>query len=210
MTEIVFANDGTVAKIVGDALHVLFGAPGEQPDHATRAVMCSLALDAFARDFRERWNERGVALGATRIGVHAGRAIVGNFGGSRFFEYTAYGDTINVASRLESANKRLGTSICVSGDVAARAEGFVGRPIGDLMLKGRAEPILALEPLTAAEYAAPATGTYLKAFAMMEAGDPGAISAFAALVGSCRGDELASFHLKRLLNGGSGTRIALD
>ena len=101
MTEIVFAHDGTVAKIVGDALHVLFGAPGEQPDHATRAVMCSLALDAFAREFRQLWNERGVALGATRIGVHAGPAIVGNFGGSRFFEYTAYGDTINVAARLE-------------------------------------------------------------------------------------------------------------
>src|SRR5215210_7808306 len=69
MTEVVFAHDATVAKIVGDALHVLFGAPGEQPDHATRAVMCSLALDAFAREFRQAWNERGVALGATRIGV---------------------------------------------------------------------------------------------------------------------------------------------
>ena len=76
MTEVVFAHDGTVAKIVGDALHVLFGAPGEQPDHATRAVRCSLALDAFAREFRQTWNERGVALGATRIGVHAGPAIV--------------------------------------------------------------------------------------------------------------------------------------
>src|ERR671913_246187 len=60
MTEVVFAHDGTVAKIVGDALHVLFGAPGEQPDHATRSVMCSLALDAFAREFRRCWNERGV------------------------------------------------------------------------------------------------------------------------------------------------------
>ena len=103
-------------------------------------------------------------MGATRIGVHAGPAIVGNFGGSRFFEYTAYGDTINVAARLESANKQLGTSICVSGDVAARAEGFVGRPIGDLLLKGRSEPIRALEPLTPGEYAEPGTGTYLKAF----------------------------------------------
>src|SRR6187200_3613545 len=68
MTDIVFSHEGTVAKIVGDALHVLFGAPGEQPDHATRAVTCSLALDAFAREFRQTWNDRGVALGATRIG----------------------------------------------------------------------------------------------------------------------------------------------
>jgi adenylate cyclase len=210
MTEVVFAHDGTVAKIVGDALHVLFGAPGEQLDHATRAIMCSLALDAFAREFRQGWNERGVALGVTRIGVHAGPAIVGNFGGSRFFEYTAYGDTINVAARLESANKQLGTSICVSGDVAARAEGFVGRPIGDLLLKGRSEPICALEPQTPEEFAALGTGTYLRAFAMMESGDPGSISAFAGLVGSRERDELASFHLKRLLNGATGTRIALD
>src|SRR6185436_5883778 len=99
---------------------------------------------AFAREFRQRWNDRGVALGKTRIGVHAGPAIVGNFGGSRFFEYTAYGDTINVAARLEAANKELGTTICVSGDVASRAEGFVARPIGDLILKGRSEPIRAL------------------------------------------------------------------
>ena len=71
-----------------------------------------------------------------------------------------------------SVNKPLGTSICVSGDVAARADGFLGRPIGDLMLKGRSEPIRALEPLTPAEHAEPGTGTY-KAFAMMEAGDLG-------------------------------------
>jgi adenylate cyclase len=210
MTEVVFAHDGTVAKIVGDALHVLFGAPGEQPDHATRSVMCSLALDAFARGFRQLWNDRGVPLGATRIGVHAGPAIVGNFGGSRFFEYTAYGDTINVAARLESANKQLGTSICVSASVAARVEGFLGRPIGDLVVKGRSEPIRALEPMTDIAYADPMTDSYLSAFAMMEAGDSGSISAFAGLVGSRGNDQLANFHLKRLLNGATGTRISLD
>ena len=64
MTEVVFAHDGTVAKIVGDALHVLFGAPGEQPDHATRAVMCSLALDAFAREFRQTLERARRCLGS--------------------------------------------------------------------------------------------------------------------------------------------------
>src|SRR5262249_1387302 len=109
MTDIVFAHDGTVAKIVGDALHVLFGAPGEQPDHADRAVACALALDGYAQSFRQRCHKKGIALGVTRIGVHAGPAIVGNFGGGRFFDYTAYGDTINGASRLQTANKQLGT-----------------------------------------------------------------------------------------------------
>jgi adenylate cyclase len=210
MTEIVFAHDGTVAKIVGDALHVLIGAPGEQPDHATRAVTCSLALNEFAQAFRQRWNGQGLLLGKTRIGVHAGPAIVGNFGGSRFFEYTAYGDTINIAARLESANKQLGRSICVSADLAARADGFLGRPVGDLVLRGRTEAIRAFEPLTAADYEDSATGSYLKAFAMLENDDLGAISAFAAQVGNRGTDQLASFHLKRLLNGATGTRIVLD
>ena len=114
MTDIVFAHDGAVAKIVGDALHVLFGVPGEQPDYAARAVACALALDKYAQAFRQRRHQKGIPLGVTRIGVHAGPAIVGNFGGGRFFDYTAYGDTINVAARLEAANKQLGTRIYVS------------------------------------------------------------------------------------------------
>ena len=57
MTDIVFAHEGTVTKIIGDALHVLFGAPGEQPDHAARAIACALDLDAFAEDFRKRWSD---------------------------------------------------------------------------------------------------------------------------------------------------------
>ena len=129
MTDIVFAHDGTVTKIVGDALHVLFGAPGEQPDHAARAVACALALDEYAQSFRGRWQQKGIALGVTRIGAHNGPAIVGNFGGGHFFDYTAYGDTINVAARLEAANKQLGTRICVSAALAARSRG-VPRPTG--------------------------------------------------------------------------------
>ena len=126
MTDVVFAHDGTVAKIVGDALHVLFGAPGEQSDHATRAVACALALDEYAQSFRERWHQQGITLGVTRIGAHAGPAIVGNFGGGRFFDYTAYGDTINVAARLEAANKQLSSRICISATLAARVAGFPG------------------------------------------------------------------------------------
>jgi adenylate cyclase len=210
MTDIVFAHDGTVAKIVGDALHVLFGAPGEQQDHATRAVACALALDAFAESFRECWRAKGVALGVTRIGAHAGPAIVGNFGGGRFFDYTAYGDTINVAARLEAANKQLGTRLCVSADLARRAENFRGRPVGDLALRGRSEPLRAYQPLSAAAAEDPATARYLDAFARLEANDPGAIAAFAAHVGQQAEDALASFHLRRLLNGGRGALVTLD
>ena len=210
MTDIVFSNDGTVAKIVGDALHILFGAPGEQPDHAARAVACALALDEFAQSFCERWQKKGIAFGVTRIGVHAGPAIVGNFGGGRFFDYTAYGDTINVASRLETANKQLGTRICVSAELAEGVENFRGRPIGDLVLRGRGEVIRAFEPLQEKQFNDPATKSYLDAYALLKAEDAGAVAAFAAHVGKQPEDRLAAFHLKRLLNGAKGSRIAMD
>ncbi len=210
MTGVVFAHEGTVAKIIGDALHVLFGAPGDQLDHASRAVACALDLDTFAQGFREHWRERGVALGMTRIGVHAGPAIVGNFGGGRFFDYTAYGDTVNIASRLKSANKQLGTRICVSASVAERAEDFQGRPVGELLLRGRAEPLRAFEPLRSAEHVDPGSEGYRQAFAKLEVGDPAALAAFAIEVGKRPDDCLATFHLKRLLNGAAGARILLD
>jgi adenylate cyclase len=210
MTDVVFRHDGTVAKIVGDALHVLFGAPSEQPDHAGRAVACALDLDAFAHSFREDWCAKGILLGETRIGVHAGPAIVGNFGGGRYFDYTAYGDTINTAARLEAANKQLGTRICVSAAAAARVPGFQGRSVGDLVLRGRTKPLRAYEPCRPGQYEDPATQGYMQAFAKLEAGDPGALPAFAAEVGKRSDDRLASFQLRRLLNGGSGTRIVLD
>src|SRR6516165_9838975 len=208
ITDVVFAHDGTVAKIVGDALHVLFGAPGEQPDHADRAVAC--AMDEYAQSFCERWRQKGVSLGITRIGAHAGPAIVGNFGGHRFFDYTAYGDTINVTSRLEAANKQLGTRISVSAALAKRVENFRGRPVGDLVLRGRTESIRAMEPFQLKQCDHPAAQSYQKAFALLEATDPSAMAAFAAHVGNYPTDQLAGFHLKRLLSGGSGTRIILD
>ncbi|WP_028135200.1 adenylate/guanylate cyclase domain-containing protein [Bradyrhizobium japonicum] len=210
MTEIVFAHEGTVAKIIGDAIQVLFNAPGDQPDYATRAVACAHALDTWAEEFRGRQHAMGITFGATRIGIHAGPALVGNFGGNRYFDYTAYGDSINIAARLEAANKHLGTRICVSASVAEAAENFQGRPVGELMLRGRSEPLRAFEPLPPTKYAAPETALYAEAFARMAAGDAAAMPAFAALVGAHADDSLAGFHLKRLLNGAKGIRMQLE
>jgi len=210
MTEVAFAHGGTVIKIIGDAMHILFGAPAEQPDHAARAVACALELDVYAQAFRARWRERDVALGLTRLGLAAGPAIVGNFGGGKFFDYTAYGDTVNTAARLEAANKQLGTRICVSESVASRVPGFQGRPIGDLLLRGRKESLRAFEPLSAATNESLATQAYLDAFAKLEAEDPMAMPAFAALLGVHSEDHLVGFHLRRLLNGATGSRIVLD
>jgi len=210
ITDVVFAHEGTVAKIIGDAIQVLFNAPGGQPDYATRAVACAHAIDHWAEAFREGWKDKGVEFGATRIGVHAGPALVGNFGGNRFFDYTAYGDTVNTAARLEAANKTLGTRICVSDPVVRAAAEFRGRPAGDLLLRGRSVPLRAYEPLDAAAFAAPSTRQYQEAFAKLEADDTAAMPAFAALVGTHADDRLAGFHLKRLLNGAKGVRMHIE
>ena len=209
MTDVVFSHEGTVAKITGDGMHVLFGAPGDQPDHCTRAVLCALALDECAQALREDYRRKNVALGATRIGVHAGPAIVGNFGGGRFFDYTAYGDTINVAARLEAANKALGTRICVSASVATGMASFLGRPVGDLVLRGRVEPLRAHEPVSAEDFDTAATEGYFRAFRKLEAQDSSAMAEFATHLGAWPGDQLASFQLKRLLNGERGTLIEI-
>jgi adenylate cyclase len=201
MTEVVFAHEGTVAKIIGDAIHVLFGAPTDQADAASKAIACALALDTHAEQYRHEWIARGAPLGINRI--------VGNFGGGRLFDYTAYGDTINTAARLEAANKQLGTRICVSAAAAERATGFNGRPVGDLLLRGRSEPMRVFEPLLPEERASHHTLAYASAFSKLEAHDPAALAAFAALVGECPNDALAQYHLRRLLNGGAGTRIEM-
>ena len=207
LTDVVFAYEGTVAKVIGDAIQVLFNAPGDQIDYPTRAIACAQAIDRWAETFRERWKQRGVDFGVTRIGVHAGPALVGNFGGGRYFDYTAYGDTVNTAARLEAANKTLGTRICVSDSIACKAQEFRGRPIGDLVLRGRSEALRAHEPLSAAESYGLAATQYATAFNKLEANDTDVVPAFAALVGLNAADPLANFHLKRLLNGAKGVRM---
>ena len=117
MTGIVFDHAGTLVKISGDALNVLFGAPTEQPDHAARGVACAMALDTYAEEFRTRWRAKGVAFGITRIGINSGPALVGNFGGGRFFDYNAHGDTINTAGdgRVSRRHGGLGVRVAAVG-----------------------------------------------------------------------------------------------
>ena len=94
--------------------------------------------------------------------------------------------------------------------VAERAGNFQGRPVGDIILRGRSEPLRTYEPLLTEAFKAPATAQYSQAFAKLEAGDASAMPAFAALVGEHADDPLAGFHLKRLLNGAKGVSMRLE
>ncbi len=209
MIKIAFRHDGTLDRIVGDAVAVMFSAPVTQPDHAAQAVACALEMDAFARGFAMEKRAQGMNFGETRIGVHTGVVMVGNFGGKTMFDYRALGDPINTTSRLEGANRYLGTHVCVSGETVAKCPGFTGRPAGTLVLKGKSKGIEVFEPLTEKEARSPATIAYLEAFSLLEREDPGAREAFVALARDFPGDPLVVFHLKRLQHGENGTIVVL-
>ena len=156
-------------------------------------------------------SRKASTLGVTRIGVHAGPAIVGNFGGGRFFDYTAYGDTINVAARLEAANKQLGTRICVSGDLAARIDEFQGRPVGDLMLRGRTGGAARLRAADAgAASRIPRPPAISRRSRSWKPATPAPSRPSRRMSAAMPNDQLASFHLKRLLNGAKGIQLAMD
>ena len=206
---IVLHHGGTIDKIVGDALHVMFNAPSDQPDHAERAIRCALALDAFCHPYAAEQRALGVALGDTRIGVNTGETVVGNFGGATRFDYTAHGDAINTAARLESVNKHFDTRICVSETTLERCSYPHHRPIGRLVLKGKSGGLGAYELLTASGAQAPRIMEYVEGYRRIEAGDPSAGAVFADLMERYPEDGLIAFHAIRLEAGLTGVTIRL-
>lgn len=209
MCRAVMEHGGTIDKIVGDAVVGIFNAPLDQPDHAERAVKCALAMDAISRDFIAKMQSRGMAFGNTRVGVNTGRAIVGNFGGSERFDYTAHGDAINTAARMESVNKHLGTKICIAGTTAAQCPNHYFRPIGALILKGKTEAIEAFEPITREAAATPRMLRYRAAFDLLSAEDASAKDAFAQLNAEFPDDALVHLHYGRIMDGIISSTIVL-
>ena len=143
--------EGTIDKYIGDAVMAFWGAPGEQPDHAARACWAAVGVAAALRVDNEERSRRGLPSVRVRIGVHSGRAVVGNIGAPSRVNYTVVGDVVNVAERLEElARSVIGESatILVSGDTAVQVgTDLEFLPRGRQMLRGRAEPLEVLELL---------------------------------------------------------------
>ena len=146
LSDVVLAHGGTIDKFVGDAVVAFWGAPISRPDDGRRCVEAAIAMHRAGEAFRAAAPPEAPPIGRTRVGVHWGEAIVGNFGGEGRIQYTALGDSMNTASRLESANKQLGTSVLISGPAMRRSGLTRFRPMGRVLLRGRASDIDVYEP----------------------------------------------------------------
>lgn len=148
--EPILEQGGTIDKFIGDAIMAVFGSPVPYPDHARRACRAALALTKIAADFRAwmetRFPDRHLPEFKIGVGIHSGAAVIGNIGSPRRTEFTAIGDTVNAASRLEGQSKTLGWTIVVSADTvrAAGSEVVTGRQ-AEVQVKGRTEPLEVFE-----------------------------------------------------------------
>jgi adenylate cyclase len=166
MTDIIEACGGFVDKYIGDAIVAVFGAPLDDPDHAANAVRAALGCAARLGELDQT---AAVFQGHTlrqRIGLNSGEALVGNIGSRRRFNYTVMGDMVNVASRLEGANKFFGTTIIASeSTMALTGAAFVWRELDTIRVKGRTGATRIYEPLAAAGEGTPQQTSCSEAYA---------------------------------------------
>jgi adenylate cyclase len=146
MSKIVLDNGGTIDKFVGDAVVAFWGAPIARPDDGDRAIRALLAMNAFTGNFTIEGTNDAAMLGRTRVGLHYGEAVVGNFGGEGRLTYTALGDAMNCAARLEGANKYLQTVALVSQEARDMSSSTMFRPMGRIAVSGRSTALVVWEP----------------------------------------------------------------
>ena len=207
LCRIVLAHEGTIDKIVGDALHAFFGAPLKQSDHAHRAVLCAIELDRYARQFAAEEKSINLGFGNTRIGVHTGVAVVGNFGGESFFDYTAHGDVVNTTARMEVANKHLGTTVCISDTTRQCCPAIEFRPVGQLLLRGKSAAVSAYEPIDNTLYGRCPLQSYVQAYERVRNGSADAERHIELLLNQYPDDALLQLYRNRIRSGTAGVVI---
>ena len=146
---VVLEHGGVIDKYVGDAVVAFWGAPISRPDDAERAAKAGYAIWEAGEAFRKEVAEMDPTLpkiGKPRVGLHFGEAVVGNFGGDTRIQYTALGDSMNTAARLESVNKALKTSVMASREFTEGSDIDWWRPMGRIVLSGRSSPVDIMEP----------------------------------------------------------------
>lgn len=207
IVEAVMATGGAVDKIVGDAVHAFFSAPVADPDHRRNAAHCALRIAEETNAHRRRMAEQGISLGVTRIGLNAGSALVGNFGAARRLDYTAHGSTINIAARLEAANKTFGTQICASEASKIEDDAFTWREIGPAILRGVATPRRLYELTRPGTIDETDLTRYAQGVATAAQDPEMAQEIFRALLAARPDDALAAFQIARLQSPGAAEAI---
>ena len=176
LSDVVLEHGGVIDKFVGDAVVAFWGAPIARPDDGERAARAGYALWRAGEAFREEVAAMDATLpkiGKTRVGLHYGEAVVGNFGGENRIQYTALGDSMNTAARLEAANKALDSSVMASREFADRSGMDWWRPMGAVVLRGRAKPVELMEP--APDFPAPDRQRLADAYKAARNGDAKAV-----------------------------------
>ncbi|HEV2611923.1 MAG TPA: adenylate/guanylate cyclase domain-containing protein [Noviherbaspirillum sp.] len=147
MTPIIHRDGGTVDKFIGDAIMAFWGAPLADDAHAQHAVDAAVDMLAAMDDLMQRLRARGLPEIAMRIGIHTGKVVVGNVGSESRFSYTAIGDAVNLAARLEGANKAFGSSILISEETVSRlSDRHRLRHLDVVIVKGKTEPVGVFTP----------------------------------------------------------------
>jgi adenylate cyclase len=148
MSKIVVQHGGTIDKFMGDAIMALFGAPLHYPDHARRACETALEMLETLKLLNQEWVSQGRPLLKTGVGINTGVVAVGNMGSDTLFDYTAIGDNVNLASRLEGLNKYYGSEIIISAFTAeALDQQFILRELDLVRVKGKKQPVAIFELL---------------------------------------------------------------
>jgi adenylate cyclase len=189
MAAIVMKHGGMVDKIVGDSVHAFFNAPLDLEDHSQRAIDCAEEMRIWTKAFQSRAEPSQIGFGRTRIGIETGVAIVGDIGIRSKLDYTAHGDSINSAARLEALNKRYGSTICVGPFAASRCTATLFRPLGVTLLRGLDAPVEVFEPWPP-ETPSNWRERYLAAYRAIEGDKSGAARLFEELAAECPQDSV--------------------
>ncbi len=141
MVDAVFQYQGTVDKFIGDSIMAIFGAPTPQPDHAERAVRTALEMKRMLHGFNQNRIESGKEAIRIGVGINTGHVVVGNIGSVQRLEYTAIGDAVNLASRLEGINKQYGTEMIISESTFRQLpDNILVRELDNVRVKGKHDP----------------------------------------------------------------------
>jgi adenylate cyclase len=207
MCDIVLDQGGTIDKFVGDAVVAFWGAPIAREDDADRAARAQLEMLTFTQKFSIEYSEPGHEMGRTRVGLHYGEAVVGNFGGEGRLSYTALGDSMNCAARLEGANKYLKTVALISEEARSRTSLDVYRPMCRIVLSGRATPVVVWEP--APDFDPKLRHELVRLWNAFDSGDRSALDAIEQICLTQDNDAALSAFACRLREAGPGGATTL-